>query len=207
MSANNSNQNPISKFFKKFSLFGMYLLIGLFLCGLYYQLNDGQMGGSLEKEIPWNEFQKYVEDRGIQKIEVITNNDFAVGTLTDSLANVVFHKELENFQGKEKPKCVVKCKTPGSSKFDDYSKEWKDNGVYTGEINYIEESDYSHILWNLLPILLLIGFWVFIFRRSFGRGGDGGIFGVGKSRAKMYDKENSTKVTFEDVAGLSEAKT
>ncbi|MDZ4059148.1 MAG: ATP-dependent zinc metalloprotease FtsH, partial [Bacteroidales bacterium] len=64
--------------------------------------------------------------------------------------------------------------------------------------------------WLLFPILL-IGLWVFMFRRmnkSMGGGGQGGggIFSVGKSQAKLFDKENNTKITFKDVAGLEEAK-
>ncbi|MDD4491330.1 MAG: AAA family ATPase, partial [Bacteroidales bacterium] len=64
--------------------------------------------------------------------------------------------------------------------------------------------------WLLLP-LMLIGLWIFFFRRmnkSMGGGGSqgGGIFSVGKSQAKLFDKENNVKVTFKDVAGLEEAK-
>ncbi|NTU94949.1 MAG: AAA family ATPase, partial [Bacteroidales bacterium] len=64
--------------------------------------------------------------------------------------------------------------------------------------------------WLLLP-LMLIGLWIFFFRRmnkSMGGGGSqgGGIFSVGKSQAKLFDKENNVKITFKDVAGLEEAK-
>lgn len=67
----------------------------------------------------------------------------------------------------------------------------------------------KYIDWLILP-LLLIGFWVFMIRRmSKGMGGGaggGGIFNVGKSQARLFDKDNNTKVTFKDVAGLEEAK-
>ncbi len=61
----------------------------------------------------------------------------------------------------------------------------------------------------LLPILLLIGFWVFIMRRMGGGagGGAGGqIFNIGKSKATLFDKETQVSITFNDVAGLEEAK-
>lgn len=61
----------------------------------------------------------------------------------------------------------------------------------------------------ILPILLLIGFWVFIMRRMGGGagGGAGGqIFNIGKSKATLFDKESQVNVTFNDVAGLEEAK-
>jgi cell division protease FtsH len=61
----------------------------------------------------------------------------------------------------------------------------------------------------ILPVLLLIGFWVFIMRRMGGGagGGAGGqIFNIGKSKATLFDKESQVNVTFNDVAGLEEAK-
>ena len=61
----------------------------------------------------------------------------------------------------------------------------------------------------MLPFLLIIGIWVFFFRRMSsqgGSGGSGGIFSVGKSKARMFDKESGISVTFKDVAGLAEAK-
>lgn len=62
------------------------------------------------------------------------------------------------------------------------------------------------ITW-LLPFILLILFWIFIFRRMGGGGGAGGqIFNIGKSRAALFDPEDKIKVTFKDVAGLEEAK-
>lgn len=70
------------------------------------------------------------------------------------------------------------------------------------------ENHLENILsWLLFP-LLLIGVWIFIFRRMAGSGGPGGqIFNIGKSKAKMFDKETAeVKTDFKDVAGLSEAK-
>lgn len=61
----------------------------------------------------------------------------------------------------------------------------------------------------ILPVLLLIGFWIFIMRRMGGGGGGGGggqIFNIGKSKATLFDKEAQISVTFDDVAGLEEAK-
>ena len=60
------------------------------------------------------------------------------------------------------------------------------------------------ILLNFAPVLLLIGFWLFIMRQMNGKGG-GGAMGFGKSRAKMLT-ERQGKVTFDDVAGIEEAK-
>ncbi|MEM7679440.1 MAG: ATP-dependent zinc metalloprotease FtsH [Pseudomonadota bacterium] len=63
---------------------------------------------------------------------------------------------------------------------------------------------FVDVLFNFLPILLLIGFWFFMFRQMGGKGG-GGAMGFGKSKAKLLTEQQG-KVTFEDVAGIEEAK-
>ena len=81
-------------------------------------------------------------------------------------------------------------------------------GAANTTIEYEKEYDgWGDILQLLLPFGLLILIWMFFFRRmSKGSGGGGGIFNVGKSQAKLFDKESNIKVTFKDVAGLAEAK-
>jgi cell division protease FtsH len=59
------------------------------------------------------------------------------------------------------------------------------------------------ILLNLLPILLIVGAWIFVMRQM--QGGARGAMGFGKSKAKLLT-ENKNRVTFEDVAGVDEAK-
>lgn len=69
-----------------------------------------------------------------------------------------------------------------------------------------EKPSYGFLFSILLPIAVVIFLWVFFMRRM-GAGGPGGqIFNIGKSRANLYDKENKVNVTFDDVAGLDEAK-
>jgi cell division protease FtsH len=71
-------------------------------------------------------------------------------------------------------------------------------------------SPLSTMLFGFGPAILLIVFYVWMFRRAQGAGGGGlggGLFGIGKSKAKRYDQaEGGTKITFEDVAGIDEAK-
>ncbi len=76
------------------------------------------------------------------------------------------------------------------------------------KVDYTDEYDgWGNIFSFLFPIALLIFIWIFFFRRmSKGPGGPGGVFNVGKSQAKLFDKDTNTKVTFKDVAGLAEAK-
>ena len=76
------------------------------------------------------------------------------------------------------------------------------------KVDYTDEYDgWGNIFSFLFPVALLIFIWILFFRRmSKGPGGPGGVFNVGKSQAKLFDKDTNTKVTFKDVAGLAEAK-
>ena len=66
---------------------------------------------------------------------------------------------------------------------------------------------FTDILLSLLPWVLLIAFWMWMMRRmSGGGGGAGGIFNVGKSKAKLYEKADELNITFKDVAGQEGAK-
>ena len=64
------------------------------------------------------------------------------------------------------------------------------------------------LFWFIAPFLLLFGVWFFLMRKATGgMGGPGGqIFNIGKSKANLYDKDTKVTVTFDDVAGLDEAK-
>ena len=70
------------------------------------------------------------------------------------------------------------------------------------------ESPLVTLIFGFLPALLIIGFYVWMFRRAGqqGGGGMGGLMGIGKSKARRYDQEGATKVTFDDVAGIDEAE-
>ena len=70
-----------------------------------------------------------------------------------------------------------------------------------------EGSTWTTLLFGFGPALLFIGFYVWMFRRAAQGGGmGGGLMGIGKSRARRYDQEKDTKVTFDDVAGIDEAE-
>ena len=101
----------------------------------------------------------------------------------------------------------IASQIPSADKFEDSVKAWRADGTFTGEVEYVEGSnDFSMILYTFGPILLLVALWFFLLRRMGGAGGGGGIFNVGKSKARLFDKDNANKVTFRDVAGLAEAK-
>jgi len=75
------------------------------------------------------------------------------------------------------------------------------------EVEYASRTNMLDYFWMFLPILIIVGLWIFIMRRvSGGVGGAGGqIFNIGKSKATLFDNTD-VNVTFNDVAGLDEAK-
>ena len=201
--ANNNNQRKMPKF----NIFWMYGLIIIFLLSVYW-LN---MDGGVTREVSWTQFEKIVKDGGVQSITVYSNKNLAEAVLSDSAAQKVA-KELPaapstTFGTQQQLNNKISVHIPSSDKFDDRVDAWKEQGVFNGEIKYDQVSDYSSLVWNLGFLVLLVLFWVFMLRRmGGGSGGGSGIFSVGKSKARLFDKDNDNKVTFQDVAGLAEAK-
>ena len=76
------------------------------------------------------------------------------------------------------------------------------------DFNFLQKNNWSDILISLLPIIIIIGVWIFIMRKMSGGGAGGGgqIFNIGKSKAKLFDEKTDIKTTFKDVAGLEGAK-
>jgi cell division protease FtsH len=104
---------------------------------------------------------------------------------------------------------MVFVKIPSADKFSDfYDKAVEKNNIDTS-VSFEEGDD---TFWNFFisfgPIILLVLVWIFLMKRMSGNagGGAGGVFSVGKAKAQLFDKDNDKKVTFKDVAGLSEAK-
>ncbi len=179
----------------------------LFLVSFYYLYQDG----GYAQEVKWTQFENIVSKGGVKSITVYSNKNQAEAVLSDSLAKVVF-KDLPAdpvSTNKTSAAAPVKISTqiPSADKFDDKIEQWRQDGVFNGEVDYKQASDLSMVFWTFGPIVLLVGLWFFLLRRmGGGAGGGGGIFNVGKSKARLFDKDNDSKVTFQDVAGLAEAK-
>ncbi len=185
----------------KFSLYWMYAIILLVLGGLYYLDQN-----SITKEVTYSEFEKYVTGGGVEKIVVYTNKNEAEAFITDSLASKIFPPS-QYTQG-EHHDVKITTSIPSADKLQDKIDQWQKDGVFTGSVSFEKGSDFMAMFWSFAPILLLIVFWFVFMRHMSGKGdGSGGVFNVGKSKAKVFDKDGPIQVTFKDVAGLSEAKT
>ena len=105
---------------------------------------------------------------------------------------------------------MITTEAPSRESLGDFLQKEKDESHFDGAITYEKKGNYmSLILWNVVPILLVVAFWIYLSRRwsgGGGMGGGGGIFNVGKSKAQLFEKGSNIKVTFKDVAGLAEAK-
>ncbi len=195
---NNNPQGGNKKKFR-FNLYWMYALIALSLIGVYY-MNDG----SSSKEVTWSEFEQIARDGGIKRITVYTNKDYLEAFLSDSTAQKVFGTGDSQKLGRS-PKLYVNI--PDAATFNQEVSKWKEESGFGTQIKYEKSSDFGDMFWSFGPIILLFVFWFIIMRRmSNGGGGNGGVFNVGKAKAQLFDKEGATKVSFKDVAGLSEAK-
>ena len=197
---NGNKKNPF-----KFSLWWMYAIVLLFLCGVLYFDNN-----AVTKKVNYTTFEKYVEqDHGISKIVIFSDKKVVEGFLTDSLAQVIFSGS--NYTSGQGIEAKVEANIPSADKLSEKIEQWRADGAFTGEVEFEQSSPLGNMLWSILPFLLLIFVWIYIMRKmsggAGGGAGGGGIFSVGKSKAMLFDKNNADKVTFKDVAGLSEAKT
>ena len=95
-------------------------------------------------------------------------------------------------------------------KFEEFVDKQQAQESFKGTVLYKEKPQYwSGFLVNILPLIFLVGIWIFLMRRMSGGGGAGGgagVFNVGKSQAKLFEKNDSNRITFKDVAGQEGAK-
>ena len=197
--SNNNNANKSQGKKPKFNILWMYFIIMAVLLAIYWS-NDM----TTSRDVSWTKFKEYVETGAVDSIVVYSNKQEAKGFVNDSLAQVLF-KDVK--LSKHSMPFITSQIPPSSDKFEDCIKDWNDRGVFKGDVKYETASDISTWIWGFGPILLLILFWFWMTKRMAGGAGGGGIFNVGKSKAKLFDKNDKTKVTFKDVAGLAEAKT
>ncbi len=196
---NKPPKNNKTKMFR-FNLYWMYGIIFIMLAALY-MTNDS----STTKEMGWTEFQKLANKNVFEKITVFNKKNTLEATIKKGQLGVVF-KEDSALVG-DSPMVFVKI--PSADKFSDfYDKAVEKNNIDTS-VSFEEGDD---TFWNFFisfgPIILLVLVWIFLMKRMSGNagGGAGGVFSVGKAKAQLFDKDNDKKVTFKDVAGLSEAK-
>lgn len=195
----NNNSNNNKKNFFRFNLAWLYISIGLGLVAIYYLNNS-----SISREVNWTEFEKVARDGGIKKLVIFTKKDYAEAFLTDSAATAIYGEKFNPKNGT----ATITTNIPSSDSFSETLQRWEKDFNFSADVTYEKSSDIGAILWSVGPFILIIVFWFILMRRMSNPGsggGGGGVFSVGKSKAQLYEK-GDTRVTFNDVAGLSEAK-
>lgn len=184
----------------KFNLNWMYMIIALMLLGLYFANGSS----SVSKNISYDEFQQYVRDGYVSKVIGYDDNSVEI-YIKPQYVGTVFKQDSTRV-GRNP---MITTEAPSRENLDNFLQKEKEETHFDGSVSYDKKKDYfSAILWNVLPIVFLIALWIFFMRRmgSGASGGAGGVFNVGKSKAQLFEKGGSIKVTFKDVAGLAEAK-
>ncbi len=213
---NNSGNSPDNPFGKlvpnnrkpKFNPYWFYGLVAILfiIVNFYFSSSRGPV------QTNWNKVKStMLANNDIERIVVINNEKANIYIKKDRLSK--YEKELSGTFSKpaelgphfyfvigsvetfESKLAEAQAALPDSEKIE---------AEYRNERNWMGE-----ILWTIGPFVLIILLWWWIFRRmsrGAGGGGAGGIFNVGKSQAKVFDKDQRVTTTFNDVAGLSEAK-
>ena len=185
----------------KFKGFSLYWLYGLIVVGLIAA--NFMDTTPMSKEIAYNEIKSLIEKKAVEEIRVISNKNIAEIKIKEDKLGVAFEGDSARY--KKNP--VISVSIPSADKFTEELNEWQKGSKNNVALRFEEDKDYfQSFFFNLFPFLLLAGIWFFIMRRMSSGGGGGGVFSVGKSKAQLFDKTTGTRVTFKDVAGLSEAK-
>lgn len=186
----------------KFNSYWIYAVIALFLLAL--SLFNNMVSGVTE--IDMSKLRTLLNDRSIRSIKVV-NEEVAYIYLKED--------KVDNYEDANKDKVgdryhyIMKVGSQFSSDFRALQESLKipnDEWIWPSEEkqpNYL-----SQILGWVLPIVIVVAIWIFIMRRVSGAGGGPGsqIFNIGKSKATLFDQNAKVSVTFQDVAGLNEAK-
>lgn len=183
----------------------LFYVIIFALIGYYF---FGNKDGAGSKAVSYTDLQSLIEKGDIDRVDV-SDDMQATAHVKPDRYELVFGPTKE---GEEK-NSVVRSQVPSLEEFSKFidkvnitrkaeSGENKPDLVY---VKFTSSKDYWYlILVNILPFVLMILFFVYLSRGV--SGAAGGIFGVGKAQAQMFDKNKKDKVTFKDVAGLYGAK-
>ena len=180
------------------------VMIGLMV--LFFFPVGGKDGA--DKDLSYTKFTAYIDNDAVASVVVYDDNTAEAKIRPESYAIVFGNQEAG-----EKVKGELKAQIPSVEEFakyiDNVNITRKEQGKAAIDVSYAKSKDYWYlILVNILPIALIILFFVWMSRgvANAAGGGPGGIFNVGKAKAEVFDKDKKNKVTFKDVAGLAGAK-
>ncbi len=201
-SGNNRGGDPKMNM-PKFRLNWIYIIIFVALAILMIDNDDS----ALTKKVNYDpQFKEYINNGYADKVVVYDDHTLEMYVKKNFLKEVYGADAAK--VGLKQPYVTVRYGSEES--LEEFLNQEKAAGRFDGAIEYDERRDY---LWSIIgsfaPILFLVAIWIFMMRRMSGGGGvmgGGGVFSVGKSKAKLVDKDQPNRITFKDVAGQKEAK-
>ncbi|GAB4030171.1 ATP-dependent zinc metalloprotease FtsH [Spirosoma jeollabukense] len=206
--AENNNRNPLSPRSgprkPNFQGWIVALLIAAILGITFFNRS------SATREIPQKRFEQMVKEHEVADV-VIVNDKIAEITLTQQAAQSPKYKSLfaekPYFGSNHGPHFQIQIASGETFKKDLDAMEKDTPANEKVEYRFEQRSDFGSIIstWGFLIVMILAMY--FLLGRMSGAGGPGGqIFNIGKSKAALFDADNKVKITFNDVAGLDEAK-
>ena len=158
-----------------------------------------------------SDFERFLNQEDVAEVVVI-NQKMARVTLTQNALEKSIHKVVkkENLIGQQNIQGPhYEFEVGNLELFQRKLEQAEDNGI-NFKYDFISvENRWMDVILGFLPIIIIIGIWIFLMRRMSGGagGGAGGqIFNIGKSKAKLFDQNTDVKTTFKEVAGLEGAK-
>ena len=187
--------------------FNMSWLYGLVIIGIALAMfTQGGSSSSVNIKRTYTQFQTMVMKGYAQKIVVNKNKDVLHMYPKKEHLRDVFNGGVK--QVGQNP--TVEVEIGSVEQVERFVEQARAQKKFSGDFSYDNEQDSAllHTIFiNVLPLVIIVVIWIFIMRRmSGGKGGSGGIFNVGKSKAQMYEKGGELNITFKDVAGQAGAK-
>ncbi|MAU58650.1 MAG: peptidase M41 [Flavobacteriaceae bacterium] len=193
----------------KFNIYWFYGLVIAILLGM--SLFGGGENWSTVNKINVSNFEKYLNDGDISEVIVIRNKSSVRVTLNPDALNKAEHQitKSRNIFGQENISGPHYQFEVGSLElFEEKLEKARSKGI-PFRLEFITiENRWLDVIIGFLPIIIIIGVWIFLMRRMSGGAGGAGsqIFNIGKSKAKLFDQNTDIKINFKDVAGLEGAK-
>lgn len=198
----------------RFSIYWVWAAIAVILIG--FNVFSGKFTPTAE-DTSQQEFYSMLSRGDVEKIDVISNKNLVrVYIKADSVKKAYYQQKLnkkgsptaKNTDGPHFQFTIAKPEIFADDLRDFYT---KNSNLKEIPVKYDTEGDWlAPVIQFLLPLVIVILVWVLLMRKmgsgAGGGGGPGGIFNIGKSRATLFDKGTRVNITFNDVAGLDEAK-
>ena len=194
----------------KFNIYWLYGAIVFALLGM--SLFGGSDSWQSVSKTNISNFEKYLNAGDVSEVVVVRNKSSVRVTLNQEALGKSEHQAVnsKNIFGQENSRGPHYQFEVGSLElFEEKLEKAREQGIVFRLEFITVENRWVDALIGFLPIIIIIGVWIFLMRRMSGggAGGPGGqIFNIGKSKAKLFDKNTDVKTTFKDVAGLEGAK-